>query len=311
MAYRTAGVIPSRNVVTAREGKGAMPGYLRPSNQALLYRSASANPSVADDRDQLAGMGVTLSGNGMGDNGLSSPGQIRRLARQVDHLHTAQRGRLEGFLGQLGATGSPNANPLPTGISMTVQEAMRALPAGSPMSSQSTIIDRIRRDQTDSWEISEAYSGATLVYVAQLVRTTPTGQHMILLTSDDLSTEQDARNYIQAHEFARQAVQGKPPRIIFNANLNENQSTTRAKGLMGLGNLGASAAVRRSLMVPNVPGPAAAWPGRYQPGGNVTNLTNREVQRLEMDGLGAMPSTTTLLGVAAIVGAAVLYFRRK
>ena len=305
MAYRTAGVVPSKHLVTAREGRGSMPGYLRPSNQALLYRSASANPSVADDRDQLAGMGVVLSGNGMGDNGLSSPGQVRRMAHRVDHLHTAQRAKLEGFLGQLGAAGSPNANPLPTGTSMTFQQAMRALPAGSPMSSQSTIIDRIRRDQTDSWEISQAYSGATLVYVAQLVRTTPTGQHMILLTSDDLSTEQDARNYIQAHEFARQSVQGKPPRMLFNADL------TKAQGLLGLGNLGSGATVRRSLMVPDVPGPAAAWPGRYQPGGNVTNLTNREVQRLEMDGLGAMPTSTTLLGVAALVGAAVLYFRRK
>jgi hypothetical protein len=305
MAYRTAGVVPSKHLVTAREGSGAMPAHFRPQNQALLYRSASANPSAADDRDQLAGMGVVLSGNGMGDNGLTSPGQTRRLARKVDHLHSAQRGKLEGFLGQLGAAGSPNANPLPTGISMSFNEAMRALPAGSPMSSQSTIIDRIRRDLTDSWEISQAWSGATQVFVAQLVRTTPTGQHMILLTSDDLSTEQDARSYIQAHEFARQAVQGKPPRLQFNSDL------TKAQGLLGLGNLGSSAAVRRSLMVPTVPGPSAAWPGRYQPGGNVTNLTNREVQRLEMDGLGAMPSTTTFLGLAALAGAAYLYFKRK
>jgi hypothetical protein len=305
MAYRTAGVVPSKHLVTAREGQGAMPAHFRPQNQALLYRSASANLSAADDRDQLAGMGVVLSGNGLGDNGLSSLGAIRRLAHRVDHLHAAQRGRLEGFLGQLGAAGSPNANPLPTGVSMTFQEAMRALPAGSPMSTQSTIIDRIRRDLTDSWEISQAWSGASKVYVAQLVRTTPTGQHMVLLTSDDLSTEEDARSYIQAHEFARQSVQGKPPRILFNADL------TKAQGLNGLGNLGSSAAVRRSLMVPNVPGPAAAWPGRYQPGGNVTNLTNREVQRLEMDGLGAMPSSTTMLGLAALAGAAYLYFRRK
>jgi hypothetical protein len=299
MAYRTSGIVPSKNLVTAREGRGAMPGYLRPSNQALLYRSASANPSVADDRDQLAGMGVVLSGNGMGDNGLTSGAELRRLAHRVDHLHTAQRAKL----GQLADAGSPNANPLPTGFSMSFQQAMRSMPAGTPMSSQSTIVDRIRRDLTDSWEISQAWSGATSVYVAQLVRTTPTGQHMILVTSDDLATEQDARSYIQAHEFARQSVQGTPPRLLFNSNLMHSQGGAAAN-LSG-------AVAQRSQVVPYVPGPAAAWPGRYQPGGNVTNLTNREVQKLEMDGLGAMPSTTTMLGLAAIVGAAVLYFRRK
>ena len=292
MPYQS-GVIAAKNHVVAREGRGSMPAHFRPQNQALMYRSSSVNPSAADDRDQLSGMGIVLSGNGLGDNGLTSAAQRRRLAHNINHLHTAQRGRL----GQLAATGSPNANPLNSQVDMSFQEALRSTSGGGPLSSPSTIVDRIRRDLTDSWEISMGWSGATRVYVAQLVRTTPTGQHMVLLTSDDLATDQDARNYIAAHEFARQSVQGKPPRMLFNAQLNTANASSQA--------------VQRSQMVPMVASEQANFPGEYQPGGNVTNLTNREVTALEMDGLGALPSTPTLIGLAFVVGGAIWFLKKR
>lgn len=286
------GYVPSKNLVVAREGQGAMPGYLRPGNQARMFRSASANPSVADDRDQLAGMGVVLSGNGLGDNGLSSPAQLRRLARRVDHLHVAQRARL----GQLADAGSPNASPVSTRTDLTFHQAMRNMPGSTPTGQQSQVVDRIRRDLTDSWEISTFWDGATRIYTAQLVRTTPTGQHMILLTSDDLATEEDARSYIRAHEFARQATQGKPPRILFNARLSAAN--------------GGQAAVKQSQVVPFVASPSSPFPGMYQPGGNVTNVTANEAQKLSVDGLGAL-TDPSMLGLIAVGVGAFLFLRRK
>ena len=275
---------PNKSIVLAAE---RMPAQFRPGNQAVLVRSAAANRSYSDPRDFVPGMGAVQDGNGTGDNGLSPGGSNRRLQAFRSFLD-AQK---------LQDAGSPNANPGDAVMYTTTE----ALMAQMPSSGSAQVIARVPRDQSSAWEVVKrtSFTGQP-VYTADLVHEGET-----TFVSDELATETDARNFVQAQQFSRSFLDNKPsPRgSAFNRDLFAKTSPFRKPA-----NVNAATASSQAL-VPFVDSPAPVLPTSYQPGGNVSNLTQNEIDRLQMDGLDTTTGAAIGLGVVGLA-ALFLIFRR-
>ncbi len=139
------------------------------------------------------------------------------------------------------------------------------------------------------------------MHEAQLLQSSPSGQQ-VLAQSPVLATEADARNFIQAHEFQRtNVVPDTWNKNGFNRDLFAK--THRSPGTAV--NVSTNALARGSQMVPYVQAPPAVDPGEYEPDG-YSNMTPKEIERLELDGLG---DATLPTGALVAVGiAALAYF---
>jgi hypothetical protein len=299
---------PSKNLVIASERN---PGMFRPSNQANLLAALPTNPSVSDPRTVLNGMGIVQSGNGPGDNGLTSgPG----MTRFVDSVTGAREKRLRKG-NMLQRAGSPNG-PSADYTVMSFDRAAASMPNAPGTGKE--MVARIRRDNNTSWQINKFLQYGQPVFEAVLVESTGSGQQA-LDQSPPLNTETDARNFIQAHEFQRTNVLPDTfNRASFERSLFDK--TFKRKDV----NATTSAMARMSQVEPYVDSPAPQAPESYQPTG-YSNLTPHEVRMLELDGVGAYVEspayqgsnglgaldTKSLFVAAAAVGGLIFLLRTR
>ncbi len=294
---------PSKNVVLASEQGGGL-AMFRPSNQAQLLAADPTNPSASDPRIAMANAGIVRMGNGPSDYGLSKPGETKRFISNINrarHMLEAKRLRVD-------QTGQPNANPVAYTV-LSVDEAAGGMP-NAPGTGK-VMVTRVRRNNNTAWQINRFQQYGRQVFEAQLVQSTPTGQQ-VLDQSLPLTTETDARNFIQSHEFQRTNVLPDTyNQAHFARSLFEKTNTRRDTAV----NV-SSAQARGSMVVPYEDSPAPQAPGQYEPSG-YSNLTPHEVKMLELDGmgtyvespayqgsngLGAVDTKTYLLAGVAVVG---------
>ncbi len=265
---------PNKSIVLASE---RMPASFRPGNQAVLLRDAAANRSYSDPRDFIPGMGTVQAGNGTGDNGLGKPGASRRFQALRSFL-TAQK---------VQDAGSPNANPGDAVVYTTTE----ALMAQMPSSGTAEVIARVQRDPNSAWEVVKrtSFTGKP-VYTADLVQGGQT-----TFTSDELATETDARNFVQSQQFARTFLDKKPsPRgSAFNRDLFAQTSPFRKATNNNAATRSSQALVRYDAT------PAPVY----------SNLTQHEVQRLELDGLDVTTGAAIGIGLAGLAALFLIYRR--
>ncbi len=265
----------SKNIVLAAE---RMPASFRPGNQAVLERSSATNRSFSDPRDFIPGMGTVQAGNGTGDNGLGRPRSEARFHALRSHL---QQGKVQ-------AAGSPNANP----GDQVIYTSNEALMAQMPSSGVAQVIARIQRDPTSAWEVVKrtAFTGGP-IYTADLVKGGQT-----VFTSDELATETDARNFVQAQQFTRSFLDKKPSPYgsAFNRSLFAQTSPFRKPANV-------NASTRSSQMM--VPVASDNQAPVY------TNLTRHEEERLSLDGLSPVTGGAIALGVVGLAALFLMYRR--
>lgn len=303
---------PSKNVVLASEQGGGLAQF-RPSNQAQLLAADPTNPSASDPRIAMSDAGIVRMGNGPSDNGLSKPGETKRFISNINrarHMLAAKRARVD-------ATGMPNASPTSYTV-LSVDDASAGMP-NAPGSGK-VMVTRVRRNNNSAWQINRFQQYGRQVFESQLVQSTPSGQQ-VLDQSPPLTTETDARNFIQAHEFQRTNVLPDTyNRANFGRSLFERTNTRRD---LSAGTTDALA--RSSGVVPFVSSPAPEAPGQYEPRG-YTNLSPHEVRMLELDGMGtyvespayqgsngmgSLDTKTYLIAGVAVIGLlAFLKFKR-
>lgn len=150
------------------------------------------------------------------------------------------------------------------------------------------------------WTISKAITPTGTRYAVSLYRDRKTSTDLIV-RSDNLATEADARNYIKAYEVrhGNLAQPGRPNATLFWAGLRRETA----------GNHGA-AARRSSSLVPFVNSPAPYNPAAFEPSG-YSNLTPAEARKVRLDGLGTMDMGAMTIAALAIGGVFLLTKNRR
>lgn len=279
---------PNKNLVVASE---SLPAQYRPSNQARLVPSRSANPSVTAPEDMLPGMGHVRAANGIHSNGLAGGAADKRLIAAL----VAERAQM------LEASGSPSGAARPK-MSLPLAQAFAALQ--TPIVREEykpkwEHVQTVSRGGNSRWIITKHANGKR--YAVALYRTTPKGDDEVV-RSDNLASAKDAHEYIRAYEI-RRGNGGK--RAQFWGNLAKKPTKAAAF----------DAQARRSMAfqtvkaTPFVSSPAPTAPDAYAPAGH-SNLTAREQASLSIDGLGSIAIAP--LGLAALaIGGFILLTKNR
>jgi len=262
---------PSQNHVIASE---RIPAQFRPSNQALLVPSASANRCNSETADYSGDTGIVRKANGKGDNGLSPERTLKRFQSALNVVEADRRQKMQ----QIHDAGIPTALPGSKIFYTDFQGAAAIMPAAP--GSGKKLVSRMPRGDGAAWEVFTWNKWGRPVFEATLRK-----EGQPVLESGAMSTETDARNYILAQQFARTNVKDIQPVMGAGFQREVMQATSPYANAAG-------ALVRRSLVVRDDDGEVYV-----------------SKQPLPIDGI----TTTTALSLGTlVVGAAALFviFRR-